>query len=68
MMKKIAFSFFCLAVLFSCQIAKNVPKGFVLLHENEVKLQKRGGTLTTSELEAVIRQQPIKNSSGCPFV
>jgi hypothetical protein len=67
MMKKIAFSFFCLAVLFSCQIAKNVPTGFVLLHENEVKLQKRGGTLTTSELEAVIRQQPNQKLLGMPF-
>jgi hypothetical protein len=67
MMKKISVSFFCLAVLFSCQIAKNVPKGFVLLQENEVKLQKRGGTLTSSELETVIRQQPNQKLIGMPF-
>ena len=67
MMKKIAVSFFCLAVLFSCQIAKNVPKGFVLLHENEVKLQKSGGTLTSTDLEEVIRQKPNQKLIGMPF-
>jgi hypothetical protein len=67
MVNKFFFSCCLLAVLFSCQISKNVPKGFYLLQDNAVKLQKSGGTLTTADLEGVIRQQPNQKLIGMPF-
>jgi outer membrane protein insertion porin family len=67
MVNKIFFSCCFLGLLFSCQVSKNVPKGFYLLQDNEVKLQKSGGTLTTADLEGVIRQQPNQQLIGMPF-
>ena len=67
MVNKIFFSCCFLGLLFSCQVSKNVPKGFYLLQDNVVKLQKSGGTLTTADLEGVIRQQPNQQLIGMPF-
>jgi hypothetical protein len=67
MVNKIFFSCCFLGFLFSCQVSKNVPKGFYLLQDNVVKLQKSGGTLTTADLEGVIRQQPNQQLIGMPF-
>jgi outer membrane protein insertion porin family len=67
MVNKIFISCCFLAVLFSCQVSKNVPKGFYLLQNNEVKLQKSGGTLTAADLKKVIRQQPNQKLIGMPF-
>ena len=37
------------------------------MQDNAVKLQKSGGTLTTADLEGVIRQQPNQKLIGMPF-
>ena len=66
MKKVILFTILILNVLSSCRIAKNVPSGYYLLHENEVKLQKTSGSLAVADLEAVIRQQPNQTLLGVP--
>jgi len=66
-MKKVfLFTILILNVLSSCRIAKNVPSGYYLLHENEVKLQKTSGSIAEADLEAVIRQQPNQTLLGIP--
>ena len=67
-MKKVfLFTILILNVLSSCRIAKNVPSGYYLLHENEVKLQKTSGSIAEADLEAVIRQQSNQTLLGIPI-
>lgn len=56
-----------LTLVTSCRLAKNVSKGHFLMRSYEVKLQKSGGTVTQSDLEAIVRQQPNQTILGIPL-
>lgn len=58
---------FCSAlflILASCKVTRSVPKGYYLLVQNEVKLQKSGGMIAVSDFESVIRQVPNQSLLG----